>query len=203
LEVRSRRRRSRGLLFTYRLGPGAAVRVAVDLDDGLSSHPLQRRRERCAAAMRPNRRVMLLGAHHDAWTFGGVDPGTGAAALLECARVLGQMARTGWRPARTIALAFWDAEEYGLIGSTEYAEQWRQQLQDQLVLYVNTDMYMRGRFDAGGVPSLRDFVVDVARTVPDGNGTVYEGWRTAEWARLPLSATPSPTRRPTVPTSRR
>lgn len=177
-----------GLPFTYRLGPGAAVRVAVDLDDGL--RPIRNVVATLRGRDAPDRRVML-GAHHDAWTFGGVDPGTGAAALLECARVLGQMARTGWRPARTIALAFWDAEEYGLIGSTEYAEQWRQQLQDQLVLYVNTDMYMRGRFDAGGVPSLRDFVVDVARTVPDGSGTVYDGWRTAEWARLPRAQRPA------------
>ncbi len=72
----------------------------------------------------PDRR-MLLGTHHDAWTFGGVDPGTGTAALLEVAKGLGTLAKSGWRPARTIDIAFWDAEEFGLIGSTEYAEQFR------------------------------------------------------------------------------
>jgi N-acetylated-alpha-linked acidic dipeptidase len=127
--------------------------------------------------------MVLLGGHHDAWTFGGVDPGTGAAVLLEVARGLGRLASTGWRPRRTIALAFWDAEEYGLIGSTEYAEHKRRDLQEQLITYVNTDMYMTGRFDPGGVPSLRDLVVDVARDVPEGEASVYDRWRDGEWRR--------------------
>ncbi|MDP1860496.1 MAG: M28 family peptidase [Gemmatimonadaceae bacterium] len=170
--------------ITYRVGPGGSARVEVDLDDGL--RPIRNVVAKLRGAEYPDRMVML-GTHHDAWTFGGVDPGTGGAALLETARVLGEMARRGWRPSRTIAFAFWDAEEYGLIGSTEYAEQWRALLQEQLVLYVNTDMYLRGRFDPGGVPSLRDFVVDVARAVPAGNGTVYDGWRASEWERLPTA----------------
>ena len=179
----------RGALpFTYHLGPGASARVAVSLDDGL--RPIRNVVARVLGASMPDRMVML-GTHHDAWTFGGVDPGTGTAALLETARVLGQMASSGWRPARTIALAFWDAEEYGLVGSSEYAEQWRRQLQEQLIVYVNTDMYMRGRLDAGGVPSLRDFVVDVARSVPDDAGTVYDGWRTTQWERLPADRRPA------------
>jgi len=179
----------------YRLGPGATVRVAVDLDDGL------RRIQNVVATLRGSAtpdRVVMLGTHHDAWTFGGVDPGTGVIALLETARVLGEMARAGWRPARSIAFAFWDAEEYGLVGSTEYAEQWRARLQEQLVLYVNTDMYMRGRFDPGGVPSLRDFVVDVARAVPargapaNGAGpTVLDEWREGAWARTPMARRPA------------
>lgn len=179
---------SGALPFPYRLGPGASARVEVDLDDGL--RPIRNVVAKIRGASIPDRMVML-GTHHDAWTFGGVDPGTGAAALLETARALGAMARDGWRPARTIALAFWDAEEYGLVGSTEYAEHWRRQLQDELVLYVNTDMYMRGRFDAGGVPSLRDFVVEVARSVRDGDRMVYDGWRDSEWERLPQARRPA------------
>ncbi len=71
-------------------------------------------------------RGVLLGTHHDAWTFGGVDPGTGhGGAPRARARSLGALRRSGWQPQRTISLAFWDAEEFGLIGSTEYAEQWR------------------------------------------------------------------------------
>lgn len=177
-----------GLRLAYRMGPGARVRVAVDLDDGL--RPIRNVVARIRGAATPDR-IVMLGTHHDAWTFGAVDPGTACAALLETARVLGEMARDGWRPARTIALAFWDAEEYGLIGSTEYAEQWRQSLQEQLVLYVNTDMYMRGRFDPGGVPSLRDFVVDVARAVPQGNASVYDGWRQSEWERMSPAVRPA------------
>lgn len=188
-----------GALSTgYRLGPGAPVRVAVDLDDGL--RPIHNVVATLRGSATPERTVML-GTHHDAWTFGGVDPGTGVIALLETARVLGEMARSGWRPRRSIALAFWDAEEYGLVGSTEFAEQWRTRLQEELVLYVNTDMYMRGRFDPGGVPSLRDFVVDVARAVPGnaaaatggGAPSVLDEWRASAWARTPMA------RRPTTP----
>jgi N-acetylated-alpha-linked acidic dipeptidase len=130
-------------------------------------------------------RGVLLGTHHDAWTFGGVDPGTGTAALLELARGLGAFRRNGWQPKRTIALAFWDAEEFGLIGSTEYAEQFRQRLQAGTVCYINTDLYTNGRLDAGGVPSLRDLMVDVTMDVADGRSSVYDGWRASEWARQP------------------
>ena len=115
-------------------------------------------------------------------------PGTGTTAMLEVAKGLGALAKSGWRPARTISLAFWDAEELGLVGSTEYAEELRQQLQEQLVMYVNIDMYMKGRFDPGGVPSLRSFVADVAMDVPQGEGTVYEGWQQSEWNRQPAAA---------------
>jgi N-acetylated-alpha-linked acidic dipeptidase len=135
----------------------------------------------------PERRV-LLGTHHDAWTFGGVDPGTGTTAMLEVAKGLGALAKTGWRPTRTVSLAFWDAEELGLVGSTEYAEDLKEQLRDQLVMYVNIDMYMKGRFDPGGVPSLRDFVADVARDIPEGEGSVYEGWQRAEFNRQPATS---------------
>ena len=136
-------------------------------------------------------RTVLFGAHHDAWTFGGVDPGTGTTALLEVGRALGALAKTGWRPSRSIALAFWDAEELGLVGSTEYAEDQRARLQEQLVMYVNIDMYMKGRFDPGGVPSLTAFVADVARDVPQGASTVFDQWKAAELARLPAARRPA------------
>ncbi len=145
-------------------GPGpAAVRIAVSMDQRL--RPIYNVVASLKGREQPDRKV-LFGTHHDAWTFGGVDPGTGAAALLEMAKGLGTLAKSGWRPARTIDIAFWDAEEFGLIGSTEHAEHFRNTLQEQLVAYVNTDMYMKGRFDAGGAPSLRDFVTQVARDVP-------------------------------------
>jgi N-acetylated-alpha-linked acidic dipeptidase len=134
------------------------VRVQVDMADGL--RPIYNVVASLRGRDQPDRRVML-GTHHDAWTFGAVDPGTGMAALLEVAKGVGLLAKDGWRPSRTIDFAFWDAEEFGLIGSTEYAEEFRSRLQEQLIVYVNTDMYMQGRFDAGGVPSLRDFVTEV------------------------------------------
>jgi len=177
----------RGALpFTYHVGPGAtAVTVTVDMDQRLG--PIYNVVASLRGTATPERTI-LFGTHHDAWTFGGVDPGTGATALLEVAKGLGALAKTGWRPTRTIAFAFWDAEELGLVGSTEYAEDLRARLKEQLVMYVNIDMYMKGRFDPGGVPSLRSFVADVVKDVPGGGGTVYEGWQASEWARKPAAA---------------
>ncbi len=170
-----------GLQAPYKAGPGpAAVRLTVDMDQRV--RPIYDVVATLKGTSTPERTV-LFGTHHDAWTFGGVDPGTGATALLEVARGLGQLAKGGWRPARAIAFAFWDAEEPGLVGSTEYAEDQRARLQEQLVLYVNIDMYMKGRFDPGGVPSLAAFVADVAKDVPQDGATVYERWKTSEAAR--------------------
>lgn len=175
-----------GLPFTYRTGGSETVRVRlkVQMDEGP-------RMIRDVVASVPGARIpdreIIFGTHHDAWTFGGVDPGTGMAALLELARGLGALRRGGWTPERTIRIAFWDAEEFGLIGSTEYAEQRAQALRDGGLCYINTDLYMEGRLDVGGVPSLRDFLVQVAKDVPEagGKGTVYEAWRASEWARQP------------------
>jgi N-acetylated-alpha-linked acidic dipeptidase len=166
-----------GLPFTYRIGSGAVrVRVRVQMDDGVRA--IRDVVARVPGARQADRGV-LLATHHDAWTFGGVDPGTGTASLLELARGLGALRRSGWQPQRTISIAFWDAEEFGLIGSTEYAEQRRRQLRDETICYVNTDLYTNGRLDAGGTPSLRDFLIDVAKDVPDGSSNVYESWRRA------------------------
>jgi len=170
-----------GLRMPYRVGPGpAAVRVEVRMDQGL--RPIYDIVASIKGTQTPERSI-LFGTHHDAWTFGGVDPGTGTTALLEVARAIGQLAKGGWKPARTISFAFWDAEEFGLVGSTEYAEALKAKLQEQLIMYVNIDMYMKGRFDPGGVPSLSAFVADVAKDVPEGDSTVYERWKASEAAR--------------------
>ena len=159
-----------------------SVRLRVEMDQRLM--PIHNVVATLGGGRHADRQI-LLGTHHDAWTFGGVDPGTGTSVLLEVARGLGALAKTGWRPSRTIALAFWDAEEFGLVGSTEYAEDLRATLQEQLIAYVNTDMYMTGRFDPGGVPSLSPFVADVARDVPGRKASVYE-----EWQQSAKSSTP-------------
>ncbi len=177
-----------GFPFRYRVGPGpAAARVSVSMANGL--RPIRNVIATLRGRDDPDRTV-LFGTHHDAWTFGGVDPGTGVAVLLETARALGQLTRTGWRPRRSIAFAFWDAEEFGLIGSTEYAEEFRTRHQRELVAYINTDMSTVGRFDPGGVPSLRDFVADVARSVDEGGTSVFDRWRSAAWRRLPADQRP-------------
>ena len=168
------------LPFTYRVGADdVRVRLRVQMDDAL--RPIRDIVARVPGTLAD--RQVLLGTHHDAWTFGGVDPGTGTAALLELARGLAALRRSGWQPARTISLAFWDAEEAGLVGSTEYAEERREQLQAGTICYINTDLYTNGRLDAGGVPSLRDLVIDVTKDIGEGASSVYDQWRASEWAR--------------------
>jgi N-acetylated-alpha-linked acidic dipeptidase len=170
-----------GLPFSYGVGPGELrVRLRVRMDNALK--PIRNVVARLTGARQPDRGV-LLGTHHDAWTFGGVDPGTGTAALLELGRSLGELRRSGWQPQRTISLAFWDAEEFGLIGSTEYAEQQRRPLQTGTLCYINTDMYTNGRLDVGGVPSLRDLLIEVTKDIPEGTSSVYDAWRASEWSR--------------------
>jgi N-acetylated-alpha-linked acidic dipeptidase len=171
------------LPFTYRLGPGpVTVRLDVQMDAG--RRPI--RNVIGTIEGRDRDRWVVLGTHHDAWSFGGMDPGTGIAPVFEVARSLAALVRSGWTPERSIKFAFWDAEEFGLVGSTEYAEGMQKDLREKAIVYINTDLSMRGRFDGGGTPSLRDFLIDVTRDVSHfASGSVYDNWRTEEWLRQP------------------
>ena len=170
------------LPFTYRMGPGP-VTVRLDVQMDASRRPIRNVIGKITG--RDPDRWIVLGTHHDAWSFGGMDPGTGLSPTFEVARGLAALARSGWTPERSIVFAFWDAEEFGLIGSTEYAEAMQRELREKAIVYINTDLSMRGRFDGGGTPSLRDFLVQVTRDVPhfDGGGSVYDRWRMDEWQR--------------------
>lgn len=124
---------------------------------------------------------VIAGNHRDAWVFGAVDPNSGTAAMLETVHGLGELLKQGWRPKRTIVLGSWDAEEEGLIGSTEWAEDNAERL-SHAVAYFNTDVGVSGPdFKAAAVPSLKQFVREIARQVssPKG-GTVYDQWRIAQ-----------------------
>ncbi|BGP58474.1 hypothetical protein JCM8202_003603 [Rhodotorula sphaerocarpa] len=112
--------------------------------------------------------VVVLGNHHDAWTFGAGDPNSGTASVHETVRALGALLEKGWRPLRTILLAAWDAEEFGLIGSTEFAEDFPEWLQEHVVAYLNVDVSVAGSvYDLGASPSLADLLRDVSAQVPD------------------------------------
>jgi len=176
------------LPFTYRLGPGPAV-VKMDVQMDQRRRPIRDIIARLRG--RDADRWVVLGTHHDAWTFGGMDPGSGTSAVFETARALAALSKQGWKPDRSLVFAFWDAEEPGLVGSTEYAEAFERELREKAVAYINTDLFMRGHFFGGGTPSLRDFLVQVAKDVPgvDGRGTVYDDWRATAWQKQP------PTRR--------
>ena len=120
----------------------------------------------------------VVGNHRDAWVYGAVDPSSGTAAMLEAVHGLGALTKQGWRPKRTIVIASWDAEEEGLIGSTEWVEQNAEAL-EHAVAYFNTDVAVAGAdFSASAVPSLKQFLRELTRSVPSPlGGTVYQQWR--------------------------
>jgi N-acetylated-alpha-linked acidic dipeptidase len=121
---------------------------------------------------------VVVGNHRDAWIYGAVDPSSGTAAMLESVHGVGALLKQGWRPKRTLIFASWDAEEEGLIGSTEWVEQNAQALQSA-VAYFNTDVAVAGpNFSASAVPSLKEFLRDLTRSVPSPlGGTVFQEWR--------------------------
>jgi N-acetylated-alpha-linked acidic dipeptidase len=121
---------------------------------------------------------VVVGNHRDAWVYGAVDPSSGTAAMLEAVHGFGALLKSGWRPRRTIVFGSWDAEEEGLIGSTEWTEQYAQTLQ-HAVAYFNVDIAVAGTdFGAEAVPSLKQFVREVAKQVPSPKGgTVYDQWK--------------------------
>jgi len=164
------------LPFQYHIGSGG-VRVHL-----VSQQDYQRRIiwdviGKIEGSQDPNAWV-IVGNHRDAWVYGAVDPSSGTAAMLEAAHGLGALLRKGWRPKRTIVFCSWDAEEEGLIGSTEWVEQQGRAL-DHAVAYFNVDVAVSGPdFAASAVPSLKEFVRGIARSVPSPiGGTVYEAWR--------------------------
>jgi N-acetylated-alpha-linked acidic dipeptidase len=164
------------LPFTYHLGSGP-VRVHMKLVQDYSYTTIWNVIGTIRGAAQPNA-LVIAGNHRDAWVYGAVDPNSGTAAMLEAVHGFGQLLKTGWHPQRTIVFASWDAEEEGLIGSTEYAEQYSKPLQNA-VAYFNMDVGVAGPdFGASSVPSLKQFLRDVARAVPSPKGgSVYDVWK--------------------------
>ena len=172
------------LPLTYRVGPGpATVRVNVAMDDSIRSIWVVEGRIR--GTEEPDKYV-VLGNHRDAWVFGGVDPSSGSATQLELARALGALARNGMRPRRSVVFASWDAEEWHLTGSTEWGEQFEQDLRRNAIAYLNVDGSTSGsEFSAGTVASLNRFVVEAVRDVrdPATDRSVLDAWGAALGAR--------------------
>jgi N-acetylated-alpha-linked acidic dipeptidase len=121
---------------------------------------------------------VVVGNHRDAWVYGAVDPNSGTASMLESVHGVGALLKQGWRPRRTIVFCSWDAEEEGLIGSTEWVEQHAKTL-EHAVAYFNVDVAVSGPdFSAAAVPSLKQFVRELTRSVPSPLGsTVYQQWK--------------------------
>ena len=169
------------LPFRYHVGPGPVrARVLVRLDTAGSAVKSIWNTYGTIRGTEYPEQLVILGAHRDSWGPGAADDVSGTVSVLEAARAVAEEARVGRRPKRTIVFATWDAEEWGLIGSTEYVEEDAARLTKGGVAYLNQDVAAQGpNFGGGGSPSLRATLRDVVKTItdPSGAGSIYSVWR--------------------------
>ncbi|NJC00396.1 folate hydrolase [Xanthomonas arboricola] len=169
----------RGALpITYRIGGDDTARVHLKVDTEWGSKTIYNVIATLRGSEYPDQWV-VRGNHRDGWAFGAADPLSGTTALLAEAKAIGELARQGQRPKRTLVYASWDGEEAGLLGSTEWAEQHADELRRKAVLYVNTDGNGRGFLNAGGSHALQRLVNGVAADLrdPDSGVSVLERQR--------------------------
>jgi N-acetylated-alpha-linked acidic dipeptidase len=170
-----------GLPITYRIGPGPA-KVHLKVSSDWSLKPVYNVIAKLQGTQFPDEWV-IRGNHHDAWVNGASDPVSGMAAVMEEARGVGELAKQGWRPKRTIIYTAWDGEEPGLLGSTEWVETHLQELQKHAVVYINSDNTSRGFFRFNGSHSLEHFMNGVARDISDPE-TSLTIWKRAQLNRI-------------------
>jgi N-acetylated-alpha-linked acidic dipeptidase len=167
-----------GLPFTYHVGGANDVRVHLKTDIEFATKTIWNVITRIDGSVEKDRWV-VLGNHRDAWVFGAVDPNSGTTAMLELGRGLGQLVKSGWKPRRSIILGSWDAEEQGLIGSTEWVEENAAELREKAVAYLNVDVAVSGaNFGASSVPSMWKLIRAAAQDVrdPKTGKSVYDAW---------------------------
>ncbi len=176
------------LPFTYHLGPGP-VKVKMHLKQDFQFRTIWDVTGRMRGSEQPDQ-LVVAGNHRDAWVYGAVDPSSGTAAMLEAVRGVGELLKSGWKPKRTMVFGSWDAEEEGLIGSTEWGEAHEKEL-GNAVAYFNMDVAVAGpTFGASAVPSLKQYLRDVTAAVPSPKGgNVYDVWRQAAQAHEPAPPT--------------
>ena len=189
----------RGALpITYRFDGAVVVHVHADMDTSIRPYTVVEARIRGSEL--PDQWV-LIGNHRDAWVYGGVDPVSGTASMLELTRSLGELKRSGVRPRRTIVVCSWDGEEYALTGSTEWGEQFAADLKRKLVAYLNVDEAVAGAattagpeglsFEPSAVASLAPMLLEASKSVRAPSGkSLYEAWRATAMRDKKLAAPP-------------
>ncbi|MGF7038475.1 transferrin receptor-like dimerization domain-containing protein [Mucilaginibacter lappiensis] len=158
------------LPITYHVGPGKAM-VHLKLEFNWDMVQAYDVIAKIKGSAYPDEWVMR-GNHHDAWVNGAGDPISGQAAMLEEAKALGELLKTGWKPKRSIVYCSWDGEEPGLLGSTEFAEDHGKELQQKAVVYINSDGNGRGFLGAGGSQALEGFIDEITQQVVDPETSV-------------------------------
>ena len=168
-----------GLPIQYHLG-GEQARVHLKIEMDNSIKPYFVVEGRIQGADVPDQWI-VLGNHRDAWVFGGVDPSSGTASMMEMTRAFGTLLKQGVRPRRTLVFCSWDGEEVGLTGSTEWGEQFSEELQKKAVAYINVDSSVSGPdFDGSAVGSLAPMLIETTHSLEDPSGvSLYEAWKNA------------------------
>ena len=164
-----------GLPITYRFAGSVTAHLKVEMDN--STQPYYVVEGRIKGSEFPDEWV-LLGNHHDAWEYGGVDPSSGTASMMEMTRAFGAMLKQGIRPRRTLIFGSWDGEEVGLTGSTEWGEQFADELRTKLVAYLNVDSSAAGPdFHGGASGSLAPMLVETSRSIQSpAGGSLHDAW---------------------------
>ena len=186
------------LPIRYRFTGAVKVHVKVDMDTSMQAYTVVEARIRGSEV--PDEWV-LLGNHRDAWAFGGVDPSSGTASMMELTRSLGELKKRDVRPRRTIVVCSWDGEEYALTGSTEWGEQFADDLKKKLVAYLNVDESVAGAaatagpdglsFSPSAVASLAPMLVEASKDVrAPSEKSLYEAWRATTMRDSKASAPP-------------
>ena len=186
------------LPIKYRLTGAVRAHVKVDMDTSFQPYTVVEARIRGGEL--PDEWV-LLGNHRDAWVFGGVDPSSGTASMMELTRALGELKQRGTRPRRTVMVCSWDGEEYALTGSTEWGEQFAEDLKKKLVAYLNVDESVAGAatragleglsFSPSAVASLAPMLLQASKDVRAPSGkSLYEAWRATRQRDDQASAPP-------------
>ncbi|MBZ9626477.1 M28 family peptidase [Psychroflexus sp. CAK1W] len=167
-----------GLPYTYRLQGGSDLKVRLKVEQPKEFTEVYNVVGTLKGKTHPDEWI-ILGCHYDAWAFGATDPNSGTAMLLSLSETLGEMAKNGMRPERSILIAHWDAEEHGVIGSSEWVEQFKDELKAKAVAYINLDGAVSGKnFGAAASPSLKTVLAQATQNVdyPYTDETVYEHW---------------------------
>ncbi|EEY57721.1 glutamate carboxypeptidase, putative [Phytophthora infestans T30-4] len=166
----------------YRIGDDEATVVNLDIEIDNKIGPIWDVIGTIEGSEEPDK-LVLLGNHRDAWVCGAIDPNSGSSTLLEIARGYGELLKQGWKPRRTLIIGSWDGEEYGLLGSTEYAEDNAERFRNQAVAYLNVDSIMGPLVSASASPAIAEFLYQTAKNVPankflgnETEKTLYEQW---------------------------
>ncbi|MDG2062750.1 MAG: M28 family peptidase [Flavobacteriaceae bacterium] len=168
-----------GLPFTYRLEGGNALTIRLKVEQKIDFVRAANIVGMLKGSEAPDEWI-ILGCHFDAWGFGATDPNSGTAMLLSLSETLGKLKEQGFAPKRSVLIGHWDAEEHGVIGSTEWVEQMRDQLNAKGIVYMNFDGGVSGKnFGASAAPTLKKILIETSKKVkyPYTDESLYEFWK--------------------------